>query len=73
MTLGEKVRARRLELKLSQDELAEIVGISQPSLSDIENGQTEWPRGNNIVPLADALQVTTDYLLRGEAADAESN
>ncbi len=66
MTIGEKIRARRQELGLSQEKLAKTVGISQPTLSDIETGDTEWPRGNNIAPLADALQVTTDYLLREE-------
>jgi len=66
MTIGEKIKARRLELGLSQDQLAEIVGITQPTLSDIERCVTEWPRSEHIPAFADALQVTTDYLLRDE-------
>lgn len=69
MTLGEKIKAKRLELGISQDVLAERTGIHQTTVSDIEAGITEWPRGNSIAKLADALQVTTDYLLREEVND----
>jgi len=66
MSIGFRIREQRLKLKLSQAALAEEVGITQVALCDIENGKTEWPRSNSIAPLADALKVTTDYLLRGE-------
>lgn len=73
MTIGDKIRARRLELGLLQSFVAEKAGISPITLSQIETNITQWPRSNSIAPLADALQVTTDYLLREKETDAEPN
>lgn len=72
MNLGEKIRKRREELGLNQVDLAELTGIPQGNLSRFETGHIQWPRGNCIVKLADALQVTTDYLLREEETDASN-
>lgn len=36
--LGARIRSRRLELKITQVELAEAIGISRPSLTNIESG-----------------------------------
>lgn len=73
MTLGEKIKARREGLNLSQDDLSEETGIHQTTISDIENGNTEWPRSNSIAKLAYALGVTTDYLLHEEESNGGSN
>lgn len=40
MTLGQKIRARREEMNLSQDALAKRVGISQVAIDKIESGKT---------------------------------
>jgi len=37
--LGAVIRARRQELQFSQAQLAEIVGVSRPWLSEVENGK----------------------------------
>ena len=37
-TLGERVKARRMELGITQKELGDLVGISQNSITKIENG-----------------------------------
>lgn len=36
--------ARREELDMTQGQVAEQVGISQPSYCDIESGKTKYPR-----------------------------
>ena len=60
-TLGERVKARRMELGITQKELGDLVGVSQNSITKIENG------GNTtfITELASALGVDVMWLSTG--------
>lgn len=49
---------------LTQTELSELVGISEPHLSRIETG-TKRVSFETFIKIADALNVTADSLLRG--------
>jgi len=62
-TLGTRVRARREELELTQKQLALNCGggVSQPSIYQVENGETLHPRF--LLRLADALGVTPQWLM----------
>ena len=62
MKLGEKVKKRRLELGLSQDELAQRMGYSsRTSINKIENGR---PCSQKIIKrLAEALRLDEAYLM----------
>lgn len=51
---GERVRRRRREMKLTQEALARLVGVSQPSLHQWEVGETQ-PTFDNRRRLAAAL------------------
>lgn len=62
MKFADNVRGRRKALGLSQDELAEMTGITQTHISRYEMGQAE-PTAGNLLALADALQVSADWLL----------
>lgn len=42
--LGVKVRSELFKRKISQKELAEMLGISSPYLSDIINGRKDGPK-----------------------------
>ncbi len=55
---GEILKARRKELKLSQEELAEKVGKKRPYISRVENG--EDLRMSNFVLLANALNLNIE-------------
>lgn len=58
---GENVLSRRLELNMTQEDLANAIGASRPRISDIENGRfPEDPE--RIIALADALDVSLDIL-----------
>lgn len=62
MNLGERVKARREELKLSQEELARRMGYkSRSSINKVECGREVSQR--IIVRLAEALDVTVPYLM----------
>jgi len=52
---GEIIKNRRKELKLSQNELAEMVGKKRPYISRIENG--EDIRLSNFALIANALNL----------------
>ena len=56
--LSEILRSRRLELKLSQEELAKKVGKKRPYISRVENG--EDVRISNFVQIALALNLSFD-------------
>lgn len=65
MTIGERVKNKRIELNISQASLAELVGMKQQSISDLEAGHIEKPR--NIVEIAKALNCSVEWLYYGSA------
>ena len=62
MTIGEKLRNTRIDLNLSQAELAEKAGISERSIYNYEQTNT-FPKRAILEKLADALNVTINCLL----------
>jgi len=56
--LSEILKSRRLELKLSQEQLAKKVGKKRPYISRVENG--EDVRISNFVQIAMALKLNFD-------------
>jgi len=59
---ADRVRERRLALRLSQEKLAELTGVNQTQVSRWEMG-TNDVSGETLTGLARALQTTSDYLL----------
>jgi len=57
-----RIKELRLERNLTQQTLAELMGINQTSLSKIECG-TSTPDGLLLFDLARFFHVTTDYIL----------
>ena len=56
------IKRARKQIGLGQVELANLLGVSQPTVSDWENGK-KLPQGSNILELSKILGVTTDYIL----------
>ena len=65
MSLGDKVRYAREQLGLTTQILAERAGVSQPYISEIENGNKN-PSAKTIMKLAAALNVPGEFLLRND-------
>ena len=61
-TFAERLKAARELRKLSQGRLARLAGLQASAISHFETG-TRKPSFDNLRRLADALAVTTDYLL----------
>lgn len=60
--LSDNIKKYRKEKNLSQDELAEQLGVSRQSISLWETGQTQ-PTIENIIALATVFGISTDSLL----------
>jgi transcriptional regulator with XRE-family HTH domain len=61
---GAKIRARRRELRLSQQKVADLTGIDRTYIGDIERGEGN-PSLTKILSLAAALGVPPSGLLSG--------
>ena len=67
MTLGEKIQTLRKQKGLSQEQLAEKITVSRQAVSKWELSES-FPDVDNIVQLSNIFDVSTDYLLRNDAA-----
>lgn len=72
MALSENIKRRREELKLSQEHLAEQLGVSRQAVSKWETGQSE-PTASNLIQLADALETSLSELVDPHEKDKEQS
>ena len=63
MNIGAKIRQRREQLGLSQQELARRLGMTQARISEIESGARPHVNLINLRNLARTLGVSADYLI----------
>lgn len=68
--MGRRILTRRKQLKLSQEEVAEIAGVSQQHVASAEKGRSGLS-DTSIIGLAKALQVSTEYILLGKVSDTD--
>lgn len=62
MMIGEIIKTLRIEKNMSQQALAEKIGVSQKAIDYWERGVNE-PKASYIIKLATFFNVTSDYLL----------
>jgi transcriptional regulator with XRE-family HTH domain len=72
MNFGTKIRQRREQLGLSQQELARKLGMTQARISEIESGARPHVNLTNLRNLARALGVSADYLIGTWEDEAEA-
>ncbi len=65
MTLGERLLEYRNRVGLSQEKLAEKVGVTRQTVSKWETNQSV-PDFDKILPLCEVLGITTEELIKGE-------
>lgn len=65
MTIGTKIQTLRKQHGLSQEQLAETLGVSRQAVSKWEAEQSV-PDIDKIILICDYFGVTTDYILRNE-------
>lgn len=68
-SIGKRIKQRRKELGLTQAMIQQQTGISAGNLSDFERGD-KLPSALSLLRLSEALNCTTDWILKGTGAAA---
>lgn len=71
MDIGENIRLRRVQLKMTQVELSKKTGIKQPTISAIEKGINK-PTIETAVLISDALGSTVSDLIGQTTSENEN-
>lgn len=72
--IGDRASARREELHLEQEEVAEKAGMSRAYISRLENGGVRNPKVVDLAAVAAALGLSLDRLIYGHASgDADAD
>ena len=64
MTIADRIQSLRKSKGMSQEELADAVGVSRQAVSKWESEQAT-PDLDKVIIMSDIFDVTTDYLLKG--------
>lgn len=64
---GLRLRHARKLRKMTQHQLAGVSGIKQPSLSELETGETKEISGPVLIAISKALRVRPEWLMTGKA------
>ena len=64
MNIGERIHSLRKSKGISQEELADKIGVSRQAVSKWESEQNT-PDIEKVILLSDYFETTTDYLLKG--------
>jgi transcriptional regulator with XRE-family HTH domain len=71
MTVGEKIRARRIELGMTMDDLGKAIGVQRSAINKYEKGLITDLKRSTIAALANALNVSVFYLLDDDPNDED--
>lgn len=63
MTVGDRIKARRIEMKMSVEELGKKLGKNRTTVYRYETGYIENLPIDILQPIADALNTTPQYLM----------
>ena len=70
MTLGEKIARQRRELNYTQEQLADILGVSRQSISKWES-DIAYPETDKLIELGKIFDCSLDYLLKEEITEKD--
>ena len=71
MTLGEKLSKLRKESNYTQEQLADILGVSRQSISKWES-DIAYPETDKLIALGKLFECSMDYLLKEEISEKTS-
>ena len=63
--IGSKIKAARLKKKMTQEQVAELLGVSRQTISNWEN-EKSYPDIISVIKMSDYYEASLDYLLKGE-------
>ena len=67
MSIGNRIIALRKELQLSQEDMADKIGVSRQSVSKWETDVCA-PDAYNLISLAEALNTSVEYIVTGKTS-----
>ena len=70
MTLGEKIAKQRKELNYTQEQLADILGVSRQSISKWES-DIAYPETDKLIELGKLFDCSMDYLLKEDVTEKD--
>ena len=68
MTFGEKIAKQRKELNFTQEQLADILGVSRQSISKWES-DIAYPETDKLIELGKLFDCSMDYLLKEDVTE----
>lgn len=72
MEIGSKIKEARAKSELTQEQVAEVLGVSRQTISNWENGKS-YPDIVSVIKMSDLYDVSLDYLLKGKEAATMTN
>lgn len=63
MDIGTKIKNARIEARLTQEQVADALGVSRQTMSNWENGKT-YPDIVSVVKMSDLYEISLDHLLK---------
>lgn len=72
MNIADRIQSLRKSKGISQEQLADVVGVSRQAVSKWESEQT-IPDLEKIILMSEYFEVTTDYILKGIESAALEN
>ena len=68
MTLGEKIAKQRKDLNYTQEQLADVLGVSRQSISKWES-DIVYPETEKLIELGKLFDCSMDYLLKDDITE----
>lgn len=72
MNMADRIQSLRKAKGMSQEELADKIGVSRQAVSKWESGQST-PDSEKIIIMSELFEVTTDYILKGIESVSATN
>lgn len=70
--IGNRISSKRRQLDMTQEFLADKMGVSVQMISNLERGNKAI-RIDNLINLCELLEVSTDYILKGIPTENDNN
>lgn len=66
-TIGKRIKLLRTSRRLTQTQLAELLGVKQNTISDLERGESETMTASTLEAICRVLMTTPGFVLYGTA------
>lgn len=66
LTAGQRIRKVRMEKSITQTALANAIGVSSPTMSELETGETNLPSLEVALKMSSILGVSLRWIVYGE-------